>query len=316
MSHGGSLTGQTKWCDMTQVVAITGAGSGLGRTLALRYAARGYAVAIAGRNVDKLLETKAQLDAIGGKGEADKIRTFAWRCDVTDDDSVRSFVEATVHELGRIDIFINNAGYAHAGHLVDTPIRDWQDLFDTNLLGAVRCCRNVIPLMRQQKAGYIVNVASFAGIANAPTMAAYNASKAALISLSETLRMELNDDGIGVTVACPSFFDTDLHLSLQTPNPEMKPVVEKLIKRSGFTAEQIADDIIRAVDRKQFLVLSQPQSKRLYWLKRLSPRLYVRAMLNYIRQRNAKAAQYKAALEQKTAIEHKTTIEQKTGANG
>lgn len=273
---------------MTQVVAITGAGSGLGRALALRYAARGYAIAIAGRNVDKLLETKAQLDS-------QNARVFSWRCDVTDDDSVRNFVDATVHELGRIDVFINNAGYAHAGHIVDTPISDWQQLFDTNLFGAVRCCRVVIPLMRQQKSGHLVNVASFAGIANAPTMAAYNASKAALISLSETLRMELHDDGIGVTVACPSFFDTDLHLSLQTPNPEMKLVVEKLIKRSGFTAEQIADDIIRAVDRKQFLILSQPQSKRLYWLKRISPRLYVRAMLNYIRQRNAKAAQYRAA---------------------
>lgn len=294
---------------MTKVVAITGAGSGLGRALALRYAARGYAVAIAGRNVDKLLETKAQLDAINA-------RVFSWRCDVTDDDSVRSFVEATVHELGHIDLFINNAGYAHAGHLVDTPISDWQSLFDTNLFGAVRCCRTVIPLMRQQKSGHIVNVASFAGIANAPNMAAYNASKAALISLSETLRMELHDDGIGVTVACPSFFDTDLHLSLQTPNPEMKPVVEKLIKRSGFTAEQIADDIIRAVDKKQFLVLSQPQSKRLYWLKRLSPRLYVRAMLNYIRQRNAKAAQYKAALEHKSTTEQKMAAEQKTGVNG
>ena len=282
---------------MTQVVAITGAGSGLGRALALRYAARGYAVAIAGRNIDKLLETRAQLEAL-------KASVFSWRCDVTDEDSVRSFVEATVHQLGGIDIFINNAGYAHAGHIADTPISDWQALFDTNLFGAVRSCRAVIPLMREQKRGHLINIASFAGIANAPTMAAYNASKAALISLSETLRMELNDDGIGVTVACPSFFDTDLHLSLQTPNPEMKLVVEKLIKRSGFTAEQIADDILHAVDKQQFLVLSQPQSKRLYWLKRFSQRLYVRAMLNYIRQRNAKAAQYKA------------TSGQNTGANG
>ena len=278
---------------MTQVVAITGAGSGLGRALALRYAERGYAVAIAGRNIDKLLETRAQLEAL-------KANVFSWRCDVTDEDSVRSFVEATVHQLGRIDVFINNAGYAHAGHIVDTPISDWQALFDTNLFGAVRSCRAVIPQMRAQRSGHLINIASFAGIANAPTMAAYNASKAALISLSETLRMELNDDGIGVTVACPSFFDTDLHLSLQTPNPEMKPVVEKLIKRSGFTAEQIADDILRAVDKNQFLVLSQPQSKRLYWLKRISQRLYVRAMLNYIRQRNANAAQYKAANEQET----------------
>ncbi|NQD36346.1 SDR family oxidoreductase [Permianibacter sp. IMCC34836] len=270
---------------MTHVVAITGAGSGLGRALALRYAARGSAVAIAGRNIDKLLETRAQLEAM-------KATVFSWRCDVTDEDSVRSFVDATVHQLGRIDVFVNNAGYAHAGHIVDTPVADWQALFDTNLFGVVRACRAVIPQMRQQRAGHLVNIASFAGIANAPTMAAYNASKAALISLSETLRMELHDDGIGVTVACPSFFDTDLHLSLQTPNPEMRGVVERLIKRSGFTAEQIADDILRAVDKKKFLVLSQPQSKRLYWLKRLSTGLYVRAMLNYIRQRNAKAAAY------------------------
>lgn len=275
---------------MTAVVAITGAGSGLGRALALAYAARGYAVAISGRNIDKLLETRALLEAANAS-------VFSWRCDVSDEDSVRSFVEATVHQLGRIDVFINNAGYAHAGHVVDTPLSDWQNLFDTNLFGAVRACRAVIPVMRQQKSGQLINIASFAGIANAPTMAAYNASKAALISLSETLRMELNDDQIGVTVACPSFFDTDLHLSLQTPNPEMRGMVERLIKRSGFTAEQIAADILRAVDNKQFLVLSQPQSKRLYWLKRLSTRLYVRTMLNYIRQRNAKAAQYRAAAQ-------------------
>ena len=279
---------------MTAVVAITGAGSGLGRALALAYAARGYAVAISGRNIDKLLETRALLEAVNAS-------VFSWRCDVTDEDSVRSFVEATVHQIGRIDVFINNAGYAHAGHVVDTPLSDWQTLFDTNLFGAVRACRAVIPVMRQQQAGQLINIASFAGIANAPTMAAYNASKAALISLSETLRMELNDDHIGVTVACPSFFDTDLHLSLQTPNPEMRGVVERLIKRSGFTAEQIAADIMRGVDRKQFLVLSQPQSKRLYWLKRLSTRLYVRAMLNYIRQRNAKAAQYRAAAQKESA---------------
>ena len=146
---------------MTQVVAITGAGSGLGRALALRYAARGYAVAIAGRNIDKLLETRAQLEAL-------KASVFSWRCDVTDEDSVRSFVEATVHQLGGIDIFINNAGYAHAGHIADTPISDWQALFDTNLFGAVRSCRAVIPLMREQKRGHLINIASFAGIANAP----------------------------------------------------------------------------------------------------------------------------------------------------
>lgn len=273
---------------MSQVVAITGAGSGLGRALALGYAARGCAVAISGRNIDKLLETRALLEAQGAN-------VFSWRCDVTDEDSVRSFVDATVHQLGRIDVFINNAGYAHAGHFVDTPVNDWQRLFDTNLFGAVRGCRAVIPQLRAQGGGQIVNIASFAGIANAPTMAAYNASKAALISLSETLRMELHDDGIGVTVACPSFFDTDIHLGLQTPNPELRGMVEKLVKRSGYHAEPIADDIIAAVQRKRFLVLSQPQSKRLYWLKRLSQRLYVRTMLRYIRQRNAKAGQQRPA---------------------
>lgn len=284
---------------MTHVVAITGAGSGLGRALALRYAARGSAVAIAGRNIDKLLETRSQLEAMNAT-------VFSWRCDVTDEDSVRSFVDATVHQLGRIDVFINNAGYAHAGHVVDTPISDWQALFDTNLFGAVRACRAVIPQMRQQKGGHIVNIASFAGIANAPTMAAYNASKAALISLSETLRMELNDDGIGITVACPSFFDTDIHLGLQTPTPELRSMVEKLVKRSGVSAEQIADDILRVVDKKQFMVLSQPQSKRLYWLKRLSTRLYVRSMLNYIRQRNAKAAAYQQQKDRSQANQGKS----------
>ncbi len=264
------------------VVAITGAGSGLGRALALRFAADGYAVAISGRSVDKLLETKAQLEATGCK-------VFSWRCDVTDEDSVRSFVDATVLELGRIDVFINNAGYAHAGSVVETPISDWQTLFDTNLLGAVRCCRVVIPHMQQQGSGHIVNIASFAGIANPPAMAAYNASKAALISLSETLRLELTDHGIAVSVACPSFFESDIHLALQTPNPAMRHVVTKLVTRSGVSAEQIARDIFQAVAAKRFLILSQSQSKRLYWLKRLSERWYVRTLINYMKLRQAKA---------------------------
>ncbi len=267
---------------MTFVVAITGAGSGLGRALALHYGARGYAVAIGGRSVDKLLETRAQLEAQGSK-------VFSWRVDVTDEDSVRGFVEATVHELGRIDVFVNNAGYAHAGNVVETPVSDWQTLFDTNLLGAARCCLAVIPVLQRQGGGHLVNVASFAGIANPPAMAAYNASKAALISLSETLRLELVDDGIGVSVACPSFFESDLHLAMQSPNPAMQQVVTKLITRSGFSAGQIANDIRAGVDAGRFLILSQPQSRRLYWLKRVSERLYLRTMLNYLRQRKAKA---------------------------
>ncbi len=274
--------------DDKTVVVITGAGSGLGAALARQYARLGACVFMGGRQLHKLQQVER--DIVANNGDC---RSAA--LDVCDELSVQQFMHTALQWHGHIDIVINNAGVCGAGSVVATPISDWQWLLDTNLLGAVRVCRAALPTMQQRRRGHLINIASFAGIANAPNMAAYNATKSALISLSETLQKEYRDVGINVSVSCPTFFESDLDSSLRSPDPAMQNAVKKLIHKSGVSAEQIARDIVRAAARQQFLILHQPSSKWLYWLKRLSNRLFVRYLMHVIRTRQARRAQRSGA---------------------
>lgn len=137
--------------------------------------------------------------------------------------------------------------------------------------------------MQAQASGHIVNVASFAGIANPPALASYNAAKAAVISLSETLRFELYPR-IGVSVACPAFFKSDLlnsgrgqiAESEHASAPQMMKIVGRLMEKASVTAENVAADIVEAVSANRFLILSHADARSRVRLKRLSPELYFR----------------------------------------
>lgn len=269
--------------DRNTVVAITGAGSGLGAALAEHYANLGACVVIGGRQIQKLQQIERAITSANGRCRAIVV-------DVCDESAVRQFVQQALQWQGHIDIFINNAGVCAAGSVIDTPLDDWNWLLDTNLLGAVRACRAVLPAMKERGRGQIINIASFAGIANAPNMAAYNATKSALISLSETLQMEYWDAGIRVSVSCPTFFESDLDSSLRSPDPLMQNAVSKMIHRSGVSAAWIANDIVVAASNEQFLILHQGQSKLMYCLKRFSNRLFRRYLMRVIRTRQSQRA--------------------------
>ncbi len=224
-------------------VLITGAGSGLGRACALAFAARGARVAVTDMRVDAALETAELLKATGGT-------SLSHVLDVTSEESFATAVASVNAAWGGIDVLINNAGVATAGTVEEAPIKQWEWVLNINLLGCVRGSRAVIPTMKAQDGGHIVNVASFAGIANPPAMASYNAAKAAVISLSETLRFELHPT-IGVSVACPSFFKTDLvntsRVQLaqgeQPPAPQMMKIVERMMEKASVTSEDVAKEI-------------------------------------------------------------------------
>lgn len=259
-------------------VLITGAGSGLGRALALRFAAAGYRVSVTDRDADS---AQATLDAIAAAGGP---AGWAARLDVTSDSEFADLATRLQDEWGGIDVLVNNAGVATAGTVVDSPIEQWRWVLDINLLGCVRGCRAVLPAMIAAGRGHVVNVASFAGIANPPAMASYNAAKAAVISLSETLRFELAPHGIGVSVACPSFFKTNLlatsrrdaPLDSADTAPQMTRIVERLMDKAALTATDVAEAIFAAVRDRRFLVLPQADDRRRALLKRLSPELYFR----------------------------------------
>lgn len=255
---------------------VTGAGSGLGRACAIALSRRGARVIATDLRAEAAEETAKLLRSRGGDAMARAL-------DVTSEDSFQDAVKEIDAAWGGVDVLINNAGVATAGTVEDSPIRQWQWVLDINLLGCVRGARAVIPGMKARDRGYIVNVASFAGIANPPAMASYNAAKAAVISLSETLRFELFPT-VGVSVACPSFFKTDLvnssrgHLpeSEQASAPQMMRIVERMMDRAAVTAENVADDIVDAIAISQFLVMPHADARALARLKRLSPELYFR----------------------------------------
>ncbi|MCR9090255.1 SDR family NAD(P)-dependent oxidoreductase [Algiphilus sp.] len=260
----------------TRAVVITGAGSGLGRALAEQYARRGWSVAAVDIDRDAAEATaQAVLDA---RGDA-----IAAEADVRDLHALEMVASTVADRFGHIDAWINNAGVAASGTVDATDLDQWQAVLDIDLLGVVRGSKAAIPWLRRSGGGHIVNVASFAGIANPPGMGSYNVAKAGVISLSETLRAELADDHIHLVVACPSFFKTNLVASSRRVAGEAAPeqpttmekITEKLMERSKFSAEDVAAAIYRAAEREEFMVIMRPDRSR--WLaKRASPEFFFR----------------------------------------
>ena len=175
-----------------RVVLITGASSGIGRCCAELLAARGCKVYGASRRPV----------AIAG------VEPLAM--DVTDDGSVLRAVAAVMDREGRVDVLVNNAGIAIAGALEDCCIADAKEQFDVNLFGALRVCRAVLPAMRRQRSGYIINIGSIGGLIAIPFQGLYSASKFALEGLSESLRLEVRDFGIQVVLIEPGDHRTAL----------------------------------------------------------------------------------------------------------
>lgn len=254
-------------------VLITGAGSGLGRALAFCFSENGWRVACADINIDSAGDTVRQITEFG-------VGAMALWVDVGDDASVEEMRDEVLAAWDGVDIVINNAGVASAGAVAQTSLDDWRWTLNVNLMGVVRGTRAFLPVLLRQGEGRIVNVASFAGIANAPCMGAYSASKAAVISFSETLRAELalTAAGVKVSVACPAFFKTNLMSGARAPDKE-RALAEKLMAASRDSADQVAAAIYRGALRGDFLILPT-RGEALRWrIKRYAPDLFLRKLL-------------------------------------
>ncbi|WPB81936.1 SDR family oxidoreductase [Archangium violaceum] len=248
-----------------QRIFITGGASGLGQAIALRYARAGWRVCIADVNDARGAETLQTLSSLTQ-------HAHYLRCDVTREEDLRTASEWLASNWGGVDVVVNNAGVAQAGAIDEVALDDWQWIIDINLLGVVRGCKVFTPLFKRQGHGHFVNVASMAGLLDVPMMSSYNATKAAVVSLSETLHNELADHRIGVSLVCPSFFKTNLTESLRTSNAGLRTAMGKLLERSPITADDIADKIFRAVERHDFYVLPHPDGRKAWLMKRLLPR--------------------------------------------
>ncbi|OHD70524.1 MAG: short-chain dehydrogenase [Spirochaetes bacterium RBG_16_49_21] len=248
-------------------VVITGAGSGLGRALALEFAKKTWNIAVADINGERSRETVAMIDKEGGAG-------LAIRCDVTDPDDFIKAVALLNKEWNGVDILVNNAGVAAAGYFEKIPLETWEWILDINLKSIIYGCRAFIPLFKEQGRGHIVNVASNAGIACLPEMGCYNVTKAAVISASETIRTELAPFDIGVTVVCPTFFKTNLMDQFSSPDERQRMLAEKFFERSKTSAETVARHVIKCMEKNRFRVITQADGRFVWWAKRHFPEAY------------------------------------------
>ncbi len=252
-------------------VFITGSGSGLGRAMALEFAARGWRVAVSDIDAGRTAESAAMVNAAGGS-------SLEIPCDVTKPENFEKSLRALVKEWGGTDIVVNNAGVAAGGFMDKISLEEWNWIIDINFKSVVYGCRAFIPALKRQGGGHIVNVASNAGIASLAEMASYNVTKAAVISLSETLRIEMSPHNIGVTVACPTFFKTNLMDQFKSPDERQRKLAEGMFAKANTSAVKVARHIIRSVERKKLYVLTQGDAKLTWRSKRISPELYFRLL--------------------------------------
>lgn len=257
---------------MQNRMMITGAGSGLGREIALRWAREGWQLALSDVNEPGLAETLQMVRAAGGDG-------FTQRCDVRDYSQLTAFAQACEEKLGGIDVIVNNAGVASGGFFNELSLEDWDWQIAINLMGVVKGCKAFLPLLEQSK-GKIVNIASMAALMQGPAMSNYNVAKAGVVALSESLLSELKSQEIGVHVVCPSFFQTNLLDSFRGPTPAMKAQVGKLLESSPISAADIAEYIYQAIAKGEFMILPHEQGRMAWALKQKEPQLLYNEMAN------------------------------------
>ena len=185
-----------------QVAWVTGAGSGIGRALAIELARRGAAVAVSGRRVANLEAVAKEIEAAGG-------RALPVACDVTDEDDLARAVAQITKELGRLDVCIANAGFSVAGSIATLSAEDWRRQLDTNVIGAVMTAKHALPELEKTQ-GRVAFVASVSAFVPAPGLGPYNASKAALRSIGLTLAAELHGTGVSATLLHPGFVESEI----------------------------------------------------------------------------------------------------------
>jgi NADP-dependent 3-hydroxy acid dehydrogenase YdfG len=247
---------------------VTGAASGLGRAIATELAEAGWRLGLLDVSAGRLVEVERTLREAGAT-------THSYAGDVAQEGFVAGSVADFAQRAGGLDLMVNNAGVAAGGSIEATPAADWRWIIDINLLGVVWGCQAAVPLMRAARAGLVLNVASAAGFAASPQMSAYNATKAAVISLSETLAAELEGSGVQAAVAMPGFFATRLLEAMRAP-PQESAMAQQLMAKSRHDAAEAARAILAAAARGDLHIV-WPREYRLAWrLKRLFPGWFVR----------------------------------------
>jgi len=254
-----------------KVVVVTGAGSGIGRATALAFAREGADLVIADVNGDRLAIVSAEIEAAGA-------RVMSMKVDVSKRSEVDELAGTVIAERSRVDIVMNNAGVAIGGPFVETPIEEFEWIFSVNFWGVLYGIKAFLPHMMARKYGHIVNTSSLAGLCAMPGLSAYSSTKFAVAGLSEALRAELKEHGIGVTTVCPGVIDTrvvaDGRMHLDESSRANRSAVVEFYRRFGWPPERVAKAVLNAVRMDRSVVPVGPEAWLQWFAKRLSQKGY------------------------------------------
>ena len=274
-------------------VLVTGAASGIGRESALAFGRRGADLVICDIDEAGLEETEKVLLAMG-RG------VFSRRVDVSKAEEMREFSVAVHERVGALDILMNNAGVAIGGTFLDTDLGDWDWIVGINVKGVIHGCHYFIPAMVERGGPrHVVIVSSAAGYSANSALAAYNATKFAVLGLAEALSDELHPHGIGVTAICPGIIDTPITNSARLlgdlATEEMRDEMVSAYRKRNYKPDRVARNILKAIQRGRVVAPISPEAWAMYYGKRFAPAL-MRRLGIWMGARARKAADSAAAL--------------------
>jgi NAD(P)-dependent dehydrogenase (short-subunit alcohol dehydrogenase family) len=221
-----------------KIIVITGAASGIGRALAVRFAAEGAKAIVC-----------ADRDEPGAKATAEMVGGRAFKTDVSREADIRDLIETVEAEVGPIDLFCSNAGIGTGGG-AETPNDAWQRIWDINVMAHVWAARYLVPLMAARGGGYLMNTASAAGLLSQIGSAPYAVTKHAAVGLAEWLAITHGDQGIKVSVLCPQAVKT----AMTANNPDGVASIDGMME-----PEVLAECVVGCLEREEFLILPHPE---------------------------------------------------------
>jgi NAD(P)-dependent dehydrogenase (short-subunit alcohol dehydrogenase family) len=251
-----------------KVAAVTGAASGLGRSMALAFAAEGMDVALG--DVDQ-----ANLGPVEEAVQEKGVRAITVGVDVSSAEQVEAFRDQALTRLGGIHVVCNNAGVSPLGAVWEATLADWQWALGVNLWGVIHGVRAFTPYLIEQNEGHIVNTASVSGLITPPASGAYNVTKHAVVALSETLHHDLRErnSAVGVSVLCPAYVPTGIADSERSRPKEFgvaqkspqtlarEAMLRKAVKSGKISADQVAQQVVAAIKTERFYILTHSRIK-------------------------------------------------------
>ncbi len=255
----------------TGYAIVTGGGSGIGRAFCLALAERGWAVAVVDRDGESASAVVGEIDCLGGVASSHPF-------DVSDSQAWEQFTLLRKQSWPRLDLLVNCAGNLLSGAIDQCESDDLRRIIEVNLLGAMYGCRAMALWLQEggtqerlPSPRGVINIASIFAVVSPPEFAAYNASKAGLVALTETLRSEWAPHGLVATVVLPGVTPTRLFERATFREEEHKVLCEKFVERSAITPEMVANSALTAAERGRLFAVVGRRSKLYWWLKRLAP---------------------------------------------